>query len=302
MIRHLSSPFVAFLAAVVSAASVSGAQVLMDEPPEAIDGVGVDERLGERVPHRLEFVDIDGERLPLGTHFDGERPVVLVLGYYGCPVVCPTIFRLMTECFREMPYTVGEDFKVMAVSIDPTENAVHALAERDKQLSAYDPEGQREATPETIASGWRFLTGDESEISQLAEAVGYRYKLLENGEYSHPVVLCVLSPDGMITRYIYGFEYDPFQVRMSLLDASDGKIAQSLGDRIMQFCYTFDPNAGEYTVQAFTIMRIGAGLTVVGLVALIGVMFAGERLRKNGGRPGDGSGGGSGTGGVVAAA
>jgi len=133
---------------------------------------------------------------------------------------------------------------------------------------------------ESRASGGGFLEGEEAQSRALDDAVGYEFKKLPNGEYSHPVILMVLSPNGKITRYIYGFEYDPEQLKLSLLDASEGAIAKSLGDRILHYCYRYDPNAGEYSVEAMAVMRVGGVITVVCLSIFLGVMFAGERLRR----------------------
>lgn len=270
----------AYVIAWIGPARSAVGQLLLDRPPEQTDGVGIDERLGERVPLRLEFTNAEGETAPLSRYFDGERPVILVLGYYTCPVVCPTIFRLLNESLQGVDFTVGEDYRVVVLSVNPEENTTHALTEKSAMLASYDPGNERGAQPGSVGLGMQFLTGSAESIAAAADAVGYRFKRLSNGEYSHPVAIAVLSPDGMVSRYIYGFEYDPFQVKLSLLEASEGRIARSIGDSILHFCYTYDPNAGAYTVQAFTIMRIGAGLTLIGLGVFIGLMFAGERVRR----------------------
>ena len=260
---------------VATAATVASGQVLAKEKPEAIQGVDAVERLGDRIPLRLEFRDSEGETVPLASQFDGDKPVILMMGYFSCPVVCPTILNQMTASFNELDYTIGEDFRVVVVSIDPRETPTHALAEKTEQLSAYNRGGEP-----GVSDGWTFLVGEEAEARSLADAVGYVYKKLPNGEYSHPVVLTVLSPTGQITRYIYGFEYPADQIKLSLLDASEGTIAKSLGDRILHYCFRYDPLAGKYSPHAMAVMRIAGILTVVGLTIFIGVLFAGEKVRK----------------------
>lgn len=250
-------------------------QILRDELPQAAQGVGVTERLGERVPLRLEFTDASGVTGPLARFFDGEKPVVLMLGYYSCPVVCPTILAKLTESLKQLDYAVGSDFRVVTASINPEETPSHALAERTRQVEAY---GRGDLA--TVQAGWAFLVGDARPIGELADAVGYRYKRLPSGEYSHPVVLAVLSPDGMVSRYFYGFDYPPKQMKIALLEASEGKIAESFGDKLMLFCYRWDESAGEYTMEAMAVMRVAGVLTVAGLVVFIGLLFAGERVRR----------------------
>jgi len=276
---RLTTNILGILAAAISAMAIASnaahAQILTDKPPEeAVGGVGVDEKLGERVPSRLEFTDSSGKRVPLAKWIDGEKPVVLALGYYRCPVVCPTIIRHMTLSFQKLDYTIGEDFNVVIVSVDPQEQPTHANNEKLKALGNYGRDG------EAVAEGWGFLTGEPEQIAALADAVGYRFKKLESGEYSHPVVLSVLSPEGKITRYIYGFSYPPRQVKLSLLDASDGTISKSLGDAVLHFCYRFDPAEGSYTIAAFQIMRIAGVLTIIVVAVGLMVGFGWEKRRR----------------------
>lgn len=248
------------------------AQLLLNEPPEAIRGVTVTERLGETLPLRLTFMNSDGRMVPLADSFDGTRPVVLALVYYDCPVVCPLVLTRLTESFRQLDYTIGEDYRVVVLSIDHTEGPTQSDAARMRYTSAY---GRGAA----LDAGWRFLTGDPVSVKMLADACGWDFKRLSNGEYSHPAAIMIASPEGKLTRYIYGFDYPPRQMKLSLLDATDGKIAASLGDRLLHFCYRYDPTAGAYSMEAMALMRLAGVLTVVAIAGLIGGLLIAEKVR-----------------------
>lgn len=258
----------------LSCAGSAIAQLRRDpEDVEQIQGVTVTERLGDRVPAGLRLTDPSGDLVPLSRYFDGERPVLLALVYFGCPVVCPLVMDRLTNAFRDLDYTIGEDYNVLFVSIDHAEGPTESDAARMRYTTAYG----RHA--ETVGRGWGFLTGDEQTVRALADACGWGFKQLSNGEFSHPAAVMVLSPEGVVSRYVYGFDYPAKQVKLSLLEASQGRIAESLGDKIMFYCYRFDPGAGAYTMEAMAVMRVAGVLTVVGLTGLIGGLFAFERIK-----------------------
>ena len=271
--RAIASALIAAIFALAIAPAT--AQLRLDEPPEAAQGVDVTERLGETIPKGLRFTRSDGELVSLDRYFDGEQPVVLVFAYYDCPVVCPLILDRLFNCYKDLDYVVGEDFKTVVVSFDHTESTTEAYAKSLKYLPVYNRTDRA-----TLAEGWTFHTGDEGQIRQLADAVGYNFKPLPNGEYSHPVALVILSPDGKITRYIYGFDYPPRDVKLSLLEATEGKIAKSIGDSLAFLCYRYDPNAGGYTASAMAIMRVSGIATVIALVVLIGGLLIAEKTRR----------------------
>lgn len=251
------------------------AQVL-GEKPKALDGVTLEEHLGAQLPTQLELTNSDGERVALNTYFDGKKPVVLAFVYFGCPVVCPLVMDRMTECFSGLDYTIGEDFNVVIVSIDPTEGVTESNARKERDLSVY---GRGLAGP--VADGWAYLTGDEQTVRQLADTCGWKYKRLANGEYAHPAAIMVLSPEAKISRYVYGFDYPVKQIKLSLIDASNGKLAKSLGDQLLCYCYRYDPTAGAYSVEAMAVMRLAGGLTVAALIVLIGGLLIVEKVRKS---------------------
>lgn len=266
------------IAALAVLCTSAAGQLLTEELPEQIRGVEVIEHLGDRLPTGLTFTDSDGNRLALSDIFDGDHPVVLVPVYFGCPVVCPLILERLTNAFRELDYTIGDGFEVLVFSIDPSEGQTESWAAKSRFTEAYKAGADRDAA--TVAAGWHFVTGDETSINELTRASGWIFNPLSNGEFSHPTAIMIASPDGTLTRYIYGFDFPAKQMKLSLLDASEGRIAASLGDRLLHYCYRFDPNAGAYSMEAMAVMRVAGVLTVIGLVILIGGLFVWERFRR----------------------
>ncbi len=264
------------IASVWFAAPNASAQRILDRDEVVeLNGVEVTEHLGEGVPLDASFTDHNGESVVFGEYFDGETPVVLVMVYYQCPVVCPTVLTQLTNSLNELEYTAGEDYRVLVVSFDHDETTTMALGERTKFLDAYNRGSETNAR-----AGIAFHTGDVLNIRRLVNSIGFNFNPTDAGEYAHPISLMILSPEGQVSRYMYGFDYPSHELKLSLLDASEGKIAQSFGDRLLHFCYAFDPNAGVYSLQAFRVMQIGAGLTVVILAIGLTLLFIGDRARR----------------------
>jgi protein SCO1/2 len=267
------------------ACATTAAHAQLNVKPKEIQGLELVERLGEQIPLELSFAASTGDDVRLGSYFDDGRPVVLALVYYRCPVVCTLVMQRMVETFAEMDFSIGQDFNVVYLSIDDSEGPTAARTKQIELLGQYGRGGGA-----SIEENWGFLTGDAISVRQVADAVGFDYRKLPNGEYSHPVVFMVLSPDGRVMRYMYGYDQPPRQMKLALLDASEGKIARSLMDRVLHFCYQFDPDAGAYTIQAMQLMRLGGLLTMVLLIGLIGGLFVYERRRRAAARRRDESG------------
>jgi len=238
-------------------------------------GVDLVEHSGDRIPGDIELINASGQTVKIGDYFNDGKPAILALVYYDCPVVCSVVMDKLAESLNGLDYVVGKDFRVIVVSFDETETTEQAAARKQHDLESY----VHQVTP-AVAAGYTFHTATADNIKRLVEADGFELKRLDNGEFSHPVGLTVLSPDGMISRYLYGFSYPPKQVKLALLDASEGKIANSLGDRFLHYCYRYDPTAGAYSVQAMRIMRVGAGVSVLGVGGLIGTLLLIERFRR----------------------
>jgi protein SCO1/2 len=286
----------AWLAVVLCACATSFAQQELPKPPEPVApmeqrGVDVEERVGHPLPLELQFTDSHGKRVTLKDYFSGtaatkassdgdHRPAIIVLGYYRCPIVCGTIREKLVQSLDSVDYTLGMDYRVLVFSFDPGESPKAAELARKFDLTYYTraTEGQPDAA--IVNAGAAYHVSDASNVRHLADAAGFKYKLLGNNEYSHPVVVMLVAPDGTISRYLYGFSQEPATLKMALMEASEGKLVRTVGERLMAFCYMYDPKKGAYTLQAFRVMQLGGVLTLMALGTFLGVLFAGERMRK----------------------
>lgn len=225
------------------------------EPVEELEGVGITEHLGGAVPMDLEFVDDEGRTVTLGDYFDGTRPVILTMNYSSCPMLCSLHLNGLVDGMKELPLSIGEEFEVVTVSLDPLETTTLARKTKQRYLSAYGREGAGE--------GWHFLTGKQSAIRALADTIGFGYRYVETRkEYAHTAATFVLAPEGTLSRYLYGVIYEPKTLRLSLVEASEGKIGSTI-DRLILFCFHYDATEGRYGPAAIKIMQAGGGLTLL---------------------------------------
>lgn len=277
--RHRSAKWRATLVAALSLGLPwlsAHAQIIPTERPDEIKGLDIKERLGGQVDLGLEFTDSTGKRVTLGQYFrDGGKPVVLALVYFRCPMQCPTIMNNMVARFNELDWSIGEKYNVVVVSFDPTETPKAAAEQKLHSTFGYS-----RPHPKSLDASWAFLTGDAINSRRLADQVGFMYRYLpESNEYSHPTVIFVLTPEGVVSRYLYGVNYPSNNLRMALMDASGGKIG-TLADRLLMFCFHYDPAAGAYSVSAMRVMQVG-GAAAAGLVGLVmGRMWMIERRRR----------------------
>lgn len=228
--------------------------------PKALEGVGIDQKLDEQVPLDLVFKDEAGRDVPLSNFFSKGKPVVLALVYYRCPMLCTQILTGLESTLKAVTFNPGRDFEVVAVSFDPKDTPELAAAKKQTYLRRY-------ARPNT-ANGWHFLSGDEKNIKALTDAVGYHYKYdPKTDQYAHASAIMVLTPDGRVSRYFYGVEYAPRDVRLGLVEASQNKIG-SPADAVLLFCFHYDPATGKYGAVAMNLLRGSAAL-----FALVGGMF-----------------------------
>jgi protein SCO1/2 len=256
-------------------ASAPAQLILERDQVRELQGVDLVERLGSSVPMDASFTNAAGESVILADYFNDGKPAILALVYYDCPVICTIVLDKLVDSLNRLDYTVGEDYRLLVVSFDHTESTTQAFGQKLRFLRHYQRAGRSEID-EAIA----YHTGDETSIQRLTEAVGFKFKPMPNGEWSHASGLTILSPEGKVTRYLYGYDYPADQLKLSLLDATEGKIAKSLGERIMHFCFRYDPTAGAYSVHAMALMRLAGAVTVVLLIVLISALFIGERIRR----------------------
>lgn len=278
--RHYVIRIVSFTAIVLCVAtlpSVCLAQLANNVPPE-IDSVGIDEHRGDTLPLDLKFVDHRGQPIQLGDLFDGERPVLLSLNYSDCPMLCNLQLRGLIDSLSKIEWTLGEEFRVVTASINPKETPERASKAQRNYVQSLGGD--------VTEDGWTLLTGQEEDIKQLADAVGFRYEYVpERGEYAHTAALMICTPDGVISRYLYGIEYDPSTLRLSTIEAADGKIGSPV-DQLILYCFHFDATKGRYGPVAMNLMRVAALFTLV--VIVLGFVILRQKERFLVGKDDDG--------------
>ena len=244
--------------------------------PDLLKDVSIDQKLNSSIPLNLVFRDEHGRSVELGRYF-GRKPVVLSLVYYTCPMLCTQVLNGLDRALKEIPMSIGKDFNVVTVSIDPADRPVLAEAKQALYTGMYGRSG--------AAQGWHFLTGDEPQIKQLADAVGFRYAYdPDSKQFAHAAGIMLLTPQGKISRYYYGVQYPVRDLRLGLVEASQGKIGSPV-DRILLFCYHYDPHTGKYGLLISRIIQLAGILTVlIGGIFLI-LLFRGEHYALRGQRP-----------------
>jgi protein SCO1 len=245
------------------------------QSPPLLRDVGFDQRLNTRIPFDLVFQDDAGRMVRLGDFFD-TKPVILTLAYYECPMLCGLGLEGLAQSLRTLSFSVGEQFTVLTVSFDARDTSARAAAKKAQLLRSYARPG--------AAQGWHFLTGDETSIRQLTQAVGFRYVYdPAKDQFAHAAGIVVLTPQGTIARYLYGLEFEPQAVRLALLEAATGSIGAPI-DRLLLFCYQYDPATGTYGVIVMNVLRLAGLITVVALGGFLAVMFTRESLKIEGRR------------------
>ena len=243
--------------------------------PKVLKNVGIDQRLNEQIPLDAVFKDEQGHDVRLGQFFN-DKPVVLSLVYYTCPMLCNQVLNGMMGSFRQVSFNIGEQFDVVTVSFDPSETPDLAAAKKSTYLKAYNRPGAE--------ANWHFLTGDEANIKRLTEAVGFRYVWDEQTkQFAHASAIMILTPEGKLARYFYGIDYPPRDLRLGLVEASQNKIGTPV-DVLMLYCYHYDPATGKYGAIVMNIVRVAGGMTIFLIVGMILI------LRKRGRSLGRGQG------------
>jgi protein SCO1/2 len=238
--------------------------------PAALREVGFDQRLGERLPLDLVLRDEDGRAVDLRAYF-GSRPVVLSVVYYDCPMLCTLTLNGLVSALATLSFDVGREFEVVTVSFDPREGPELARAKKAAYLQRYKRPG--------AAAGWHFLTGDAAALRALTAAVGFRYAWDERtSQFAHPAGVVVLTPDGRISRYLYGVEYAPKDLRLALVESAAGGIGNAV-DQVLLFCYQYDPQTGRYGAVVMRLVRAGGLLTLAALAVLVLTLRRAERRR-----------------------
>ncbi len=258
MLRHI---------AVLALLLLTSVGLAAEEVPEELQGVGVDEQLGEYVDLDLEFTDHNGETVTLGDFVEGDLPVIFTMNYYGCPMLCGLQLNAFVDGLKDLDWAPGDNFRVVTLSFDHSEGAELAAAKRDSYL-------------EELGRGdveWSFLVGSEENIAAISEQFGFSFRWVESqGEYAHPAAVMFISPEGMVSRYLSGLIYDARDLRFAILEASEGRVGNFV-DHLFLSCFVYDPETGGYVRDAMMVMRLGGVLTMLLIGVFLVIMWRRER-------------------------
>ena len=237
--------------------------------PEQLKEVSFKQRLNERLPLDATFRDEYDREVTLGRYFNQQRPVILAFVYYQCPMLCTQVMNGISSSLRALTFTAGEDFDVVLVSFDPRDTPAAAAEKKRTHLKYW--------ASEQTSGGWHFLTGDEAIIKRVANAAGFTYQWdPQTQQFAHVSGVLVATPDGKLSRYFYGVEYSPKELRMALVEAGQGHIGSAI-DELLLYCYHYDPETGRYGVMIMNLVRAAGILTVASMVGFIVV----SRRREN---------------------
>lgn len=239
--------------------------------PEILDQIGIEQRLDESIPLGLTFRDESGESVQLQKYF-GEKPVVLALVYYECPMLCSMVLNGLLKSINVLSFDAGKEFDILTVSFDPTETPTLAAAKKTSYLSKYTRPGAE--------NGWHFLTGDQEPIKKLTEAVGFKYTRDPlTGQFVHASGIMVLTPTGKLSKYFYGVEYSSRDLKLGLMEAATNKIGSPV-DQLLLYCYHYDPATGKYGVVIMNVIRVAGIATVLALGSFMLLMLRRDRVAK----------------------
>ncbi|MBI4041678.1 MAG: SCO family protein [Deltaproteobacteria bacterium] len=237
--------------------------------PIELKDVGIEEHLGTQISLDRSFLNEENKKVFLKDFFHQKRPIVLTLVYYRCPNLCHFLLDGFTEVLKKLSWTAGTEFDIVTISIDPTETAALSLEKKKHRLEVY---GRNQAE-----KGWHFLTGEESAIQALAREVGFQYRYdPDQKQYAHAAGIFILTPEGKISRYLYGISFRPLDLKLALLEAAQGKIGNVV-DKFLLFCYHYDPKGRKYSIFARNLMSF-AGLITVCLVIIMLIVLSKKKM------------------------
>lgn len=271
MIALLAAAGLALAPAAPAAPAPQRKVEVLEQRFDPTQDIGIDQRLGEPLPLDARFRDQGGREVELGSFF-GERPVVLVLVYYECPMLCSLVLNGLLDAARVLGLEPGADWNLVVISIDPEEDSELAAASAQSFAVSLGREGD--------PSGLHFLTGEQASIDAVASAAGFRYVYDEDADqFAHASAIMVATPDGRMSRYFYGVEYSARDLRLALVEASDGEVG-TLADQVLLLCYQYDPTTGQYGFAIMTALRVFGGLTVIGIAGFVILALRRDRRAK----------------------
>ena len=247
------------------------------EVPKELQGIAIDGTLGAKVPLDIPFVDQSGRQVKLRDYFVSGRPVILALAYYSCPTLCSLVLNGLADGMRPLQFTLGKEYQVVTLSIDPHEKPSLAAAKRQAYLQSL----RRPVADDS--RDWPFLSGSEQDIAKVAAAVGFHYRWDEEGkQWAHAAGIFVLTPSGWLSQILYGITFTQRDLRLALVEASLGGIGSPL-DKLLLWCFHYDPKERRYSLAAIALVRAGGVLTMMVLGAfLITAWRRDRRARVNG--------------------
>ena len=238
--------------------------------PEQLREVTFEQRLHTQLPLNTEFSDEFGRPVTLGKYFGTGRPVILAFVYYTCPMLCTQVMNGISSSLRALSFTAGEEFEVVIVSFDPKDTPSDALEKKRRHLEYWNSQN--------TSAAWHLLTGTEASIGAVTSAAGFTYKWDEvTGQYAHVSGILIATPDGRLSRYFYGVEYSPKELRMALVESGQGRVGSAI-DELLLFCYHYDPETGRYGAAVMNLVRLG-GILTLGALATFFVMMRRRELR-----------------------
>jgi protein SCO1/2 len=242
--------------------------LLLQAPDSILTQIGIDQKPGAEIDRNISFIDESGRNVKLGDYL-GKKPVILTPVYYECPMLCSMLLNGLVHTMHVMPITAGKDFEIVTFSIDPKEQSQLAAEKKQHYVRDY---GRAQAS-----DGWHFLTGSEESIRKLTSEIGFRYTYdTYTKQWAHASGIVLLTPDGVISKYFYGIEYDPKDLRLGVVEASNGKIG-SLVDHVLLYCFQYNPTTGKYSIAIMRLLRVAALATALLLAAY---MLVGSKRRR----------------------
>lgn len=230
--------------------------------PEALQSIGIEQKLGDKLPMDVEFKDEDGRAVKLGDYFSKGKPVIIAFVYYECPMLCNQVLNGLTGSLKGINFDAGKDFDVLAISFDARENDKPELAKNKKAgyVERYGRQGSE--------NGWHFLTGSQASIDQVTKAAGFSYKWDEkSNQFAHAGGIMITTPDGKLARYLYGIDYAPKDLKFGLMESAESRVGNP-AEQLLLYCYHYDPSTGKYGLAILNVIRLGAIATLIGMGAM----------------------------------
>jgi protein SCO1 len=244
--------------------------------PEALQKIGIEQKLGERLPLETEFKDESGKAVKLGEFFNKGRPVILAFVYYECPMLCNEVLNGLTGSLKGISFDAGKEFDVVAISFDARENEKPDLARNKKEsyMSRYGRPGTEK--------GWHFLTGTPGAIEAATKAAGFGFEWdKKSNQFAHAGGVMIATPDGRMARYFYGIDYSPRDLKFGVMESAENKVGNA-AEQLMLYCYHYDPSTGKYGLAILSVMRIAAVFTLLGMAAMGLVFWRRNKTVKSG--------------------